>query len=430
MKFLRFLLPLLLLATQSPAQTIFGGGGGSTAPGGSNTQVQFNDSSAFGGSSGFTFDKTNIAITLGGATVTTSNPLLNTTQTWNAGGVTFTGWKLNVTDTASAAASLLMDLQVGGTSKLRFGKTGTITIQGVTVNDLFTFGGTAAGGIAFASNTLGQHYTLIGDSTASGGPAQLKFGSGATITWQSTTRSDSGTTDLIIQRDAANTLALRNSTTAQTFNVYNTYTDASNNELFTAAWAANVFYLQTTKNGTGTNRALHLLSGSNLTFGTSGTDARWQFDTSGHFLAGTDNTYDIGASGATRPRNIYIAGTQTIGGRITGSNEIEAGAATWLGFVGRSNINSPSNGVIGLYNNAQNDFTRLQFGGTTSSFPALKRSTTVLQARLADDSAFGSIQGKLTTDTAYTAGVTVASGYITLYDSTGTAYKVNACTGC
>ncbi len=56
------------------------------------------------------------ALTLTGGTVTTSNPLITGTQTWNAGAVTFTGWKLNVTNTASAAASLLLDLQVGGSS--------------------------------------------------------------------------------------------------------------------------------------------------------------------------------------------------------------------------------------------------------------------------------------------------------------------------
>jgi hypothetical protein len=67
-----------------------------------------------------------------------------------------------------------------------------------------------------------------------------------------------------------------------------------------------------------------------------------------------------------------------------------------------------------------------QIHGTTSSFPALKRSTTSLQARLADDSAFTNIQGKITTETAYTAGAPTATGYIVLYDSTGTAYKVPA----
>ena len=63
---------------------------------------------------------------------------------------------------------------------------------------------------------------------------------------------------------------------------------------------------------------------------------------------------------------------------------------------------------------------KLLFGGTTSGFPALKRSGTTLQARLADDSAFASIQGKLTTDTPF------SNGHLILYDSTGRAYNVNA----
>jgi hypothetical protein len=69
---------------------------------------------------------------------------------------------------------------------------------------------------------------------------------------------------------------------------------------------------------------------------------------------------------------------------------------------------------------------RLMFGGTTSSFPALKRVGTTLQVRLADDSGFASIQGKLTTETAFTTGTTTATGRLTFYDSTGTAYNVNA----
>ena len=105
----------------------FQGPAGSTpAIGGSNTQVQYNNSGAFGGDAGMTYDATNKAVTVGGATVTTSNPVLNMSQTWNAGAVAFTGMKLNVTDTASAAASLLADLQVGGTSKFSVKKDGMV----------------------------------------------------------------------------------------------------------------------------------------------------------------------------------------------------------------------------------------------------------------------------------------------------------------
>jgi len=41
----------------------------------------------------------------------------NLTYTWNNVSTTFTGIKYNVTDTASAAGSLLMDLQRGGTTQ-------------------------------------------------------------------------------------------------------------------------------------------------------------------------------------------------------------------------------------------------------------------------------------------------------------------------
>ena len=48
----------------------------------------------------------------------------------------------------------------------------------------------------------------------------------------------------------------------------------------------------------------------------------------------------------------------------------------------------------------------------------------VAKFRLRGNAAFATLQGKLTTDTAYTATVVAATGYITLYDSTGTAYRV------
>lgn len=76
----------------------------------------------------------NFALTLAGATITADEPIVNSTQTWNSGGTTFTGRKFNVTDTASAAASLLEDWQVGGVSKASIRKDGLATFDGgVTV---------------------------------------------------------------------------------------------------------------------------------------------------------------------------------------------------------------------------------------------------------------------------------------------------------
>ena len=53
---------------------------------------------------------------------------------------------------------------------------------------------------------------------------------------------------------------------------------------------------------------------------------RWRVSSSGHFLAGVDNTYDIGASGATRPRTVYAA-TSVEGGYIR-AGAASAGAAS------------------------------------------------------------------------------------------------------
>ena len=54
-----------------------------------------------------------------------------------------------------------------------------------------------------------------------------------------------------------------------------------------------------------------------LMLSTASTD-RWKVTADGHLLTEGDNNYDIGGSGANRPRNVYVAGTITAGGTITG----------------------------------------------------------------------------------------------------------------
>jgi hypothetical protein len=58
--------------------------------------------------------------------------IYNLADTWGDGATTFTAIKMNVTDTASASASLLMDMQVGGASKAKIAKTGMLTINGAS----------------------------------------------------------------------------------------------------------------------------------------------------------------------------------------------------------------------------------------------------------------------------------------------------------
>lgn len=72
---------------------------------------------------------------------------------------------------------------------------------------------------------------------------------------------------------------------------------------------------------------------------------------------------------------------------VTGGNGLQVPSNGQLYFNGNSMLKAPSSGIIGLYNHLTNNFDRLQFGGTTSSFPSLQRSGTGLISRLADDSA-------------------------------------------
>lgn len=84
----------------------------------------------------------------------------------------------------------------------------------------------------------------------------------------------------------------------------------------------------------------------------------------------------------------------------------------------RSVMTSPSDGVIRLANSAGTDFTRLQFGGTTASFPALARSGTNL---LVVDATGGSYTPILASNFWATgSAVTVSAGNVSYGGSTST----------
>lgn len=103
------------------------------SPGGVDTSVQFNNAGAFGGSADFTWDDTGKVLTVTGnavvdqGTITTAEVGIDHTVTWNDGVTAFTAIQSNVTDTASSSVSLLMDLQVGGSTTFSVRKDGFIS---------------------------------------------------------------------------------------------------------------------------------------------------------------------------------------------------------------------------------------------------------------------------------------------------------------
>lgn len=126
-----------------------------------------------------------------------------------------------------------------------------------------------------------------------------------------TIKLDSTNQDVILARDAANTLAQRNGTNAQTFRVYNTTDGGTATSYGAIRFSTNVLEFGRFSGATGSDAAVRILASGNhsILLNTSATD-RWSVNGSGHFLAFADNTYDIGANG-NKPRLVYT-GASTV----------------------------------------------------------------------------------------------------------------------
>lgn len=98
------------------------------------------------------------------------------TDTWNAGGTTFSAIKMNVTDTASAAASKLITLQVGGVERFGVDKAGA----GAFGSAVRVAGGsTGAPALSFTADTNTGIFSPAADTVAvsTGGAERLRVDS-------------------------------------------------------------------------------------------------------------------------------------------------------------------------------------------------------------------------------------------------------------
>ena len=378
-----------------------GGGGGTTPPAGSDTQIQFNDGGAFGGDAGLTYNKTTDELTVAGdinlddggafsTTVQSVTPTANRTISfpdatgtvalvsgadgtiqyndagtlkgnsdftvdldWNDASTAFTGLKLNVTDGAGGSPagnsdSKLLDLQVGGTSQFRLNNEGAIT----SPNDLiFTRGATTS----FRSGST--RFSITSELGLS--------------------NNNASSPDIFIARDAANTLAQRNGTNAQTFRLYNTYTDASNFENLQFSCESNELRIGAAVGSTGgTERIISLGSWNN--------------------------------AGGFTPYINYGAGLTEVQFRTAIQLTPDTPIQWRSGSTVRNKIEAPSDGTLTFKDWFGNGNMLMQVGGSTSSFPALKRSNETLQVRLADDSGYTTIDAQLRAQGAAPASATAA----------------------
>jgi hypothetical protein len=300
-------------------------------------------------------------------TLTASAPVLDLAQTWNNAATTFTGLRFNATNTASAAASLVADFQVGGSSTFSVAR-GTTSLGRITIrcpggdasdyseitqspgelnfrnfrNGNITFG---LSGVEYAVTSFRARVRQsLGDSS---------FG------WQGLylCSSSSATGDVVLLHDGSDALALRRSTNAQTFNIYNTFTSSTNHERGFLRWSSNVFQIGTEKgSGGGTAR--------DLAFQTDGV-TRMTLNTAGQL--------GIGVTTPNRPLHIQAADAM---GRIdrTGANGpafLMIRMAT-LGTVTSSWLFGPATGFASV---ANDDFSIIDFGTNTSGVSGTQRLT-------------------------------------------------------
>jgi hypothetical protein len=200
---------------------------------GSSGQLLYNNAGVNAGTSTITYDGTNV--TLSGRFISSLNgaasaPPGTFTGTWFTGGTstttkpqvvieptgtTSTAWSTSGTglgvNATSGFAGNLLDLQVNGTSQFNVGSSGNVQIGSTSTtriegnNVLLTLRGGNIVGLTTGNDGLGTGHAAV---VATG-----------YFAWS---------TDLRLFRDAADILAQRRSTNAQTFRVYGTYTDASN----------------------------------------------------------------------------------------------------------------------------------------------------------------------------------------------------------
>lgn len=199
--------------------------------------------------------------TLSGAN---AQSILALAATWNTSG-TPTALDVDVTDTASNAASLLANFKVGGASMFWLSKDGRLRIgSGSEASPAFSFNSDTNTGIfnrtadVLAFATAGTNrFELTTDS--------FRMSSNMLLSWSSA-GAGAAAGDVVLARDASAILGLRNGANAQTLRVYKSYTDASNYERFSIGSSAFSFDLVSESGGSGSQKNIRLGSNSSVPY--------------------------------------------------------------------------------------------------------------------------------------------------------------------
>jgi hypothetical protein len=310
-------------------------------------------------------------------TGTQATSLVDLAATWNTTGNPSLIYG-RVTNTNSGTTANLIDLgtSIGG-SLFKVDKTGAVSgtanITGFGSNQLFISTPTTVTDIlAIAPNSSNTNFIAelaVQNKIICNSALQFGWGSQGFMAGNGVSLRTS--LDTILARDAPGILAQRNGDAAQAFRLYNFYNTAgANYERGEFVWSGNTLFIQAIGAGSGVAQPLSF-GGASISFRTSvgaGYVARWNFSTTGHFLAATHNTYDIGAAGGVNcPKNIYVAGSlygDVIKGNTLFSDGLIRNWSNPLRFIGsRFQFDVDGQSGTGI----------IQIGGTTDAFPAIAR---------------------------------------------------------
>ena len=268
-------------------------------------------------------------------TGTQATSLVDLAATWNTTGNPSLIYG-RVTNINSGTTANLIDLgTLAGGSLFSVSKAGAVTAQSLNIIQ------TASANIFSTSAAALQTSGYLGVARA------INLIDTAGISWSSTSTL-LGATGTNLLQDAAGILAQRNGTSAQAFRVANSVGASP-----LVDYDRGVFDFKTTTN--------------TLRIGT---------ENGGTYT--TARPIDF-VTGGVRRGGINGAGQTDFAGSLT------AAAVFYFG-PSYNTLASSSAGVVKIANVAENDFNRLQLGGTTSAFPAIKRNGTGIDIRLADDS--------------------------------------------
>jgi hypothetical protein len=254
------------------------------SPAGSGTEIQYRDDGALGAIPNSSVDGSTGAVTLArlilAANGAASTPPLGLTGTWFTGGTatttkpafllepagtTSTNWSTSGTglgvNAPSGFAGNLLDLQVGGTRFFGVSASGVLYsgkgLVGGSEEYLIQLGAVNTG-IISRFNQIGFGISGLYVAAFSSTAALLR-GNVDLINGTLRLQANDGGSQAVLARDAADTLAQRNGTNAQTTRVYNTFTSATNFERAKIEWASNILRIGTEKGaGGGTARDMEL----------------------------------------------------------------------------------------------------------------------------------------------------------------------------